>query len=363
MNQYFFSLLRYSISEKGTFPYTLTETEWKEMYRTAQKQTLTGVLMEGIKRLPKEQQPPKQILLQWFNSAEKIRKQNQRINIAAYKVSQKFAKDGFRSVILKGQGNALLYPDPMIRIPGDIDIWLDGNREDIIKYVRKYCPNEEVVYHHAEFPVMKACNIEVHFMPSWMNNFFKDYQLQSYFEKVKEEQFSHIQTLPEEAGEICIPTIEFNRVYILLHIYRHLFDEGIGLRQLLDYYYVLKQSCSEGAKQRSLFMIRKLGMERFCKAMMYIMQEVFGLEKEFLILPPSKKEGEFLLSEIMLAGNFGKWDERIQRLDKETPLHKYFRKIKRNLRFMTSYPDEVIWNPIFRLWHYFWRRKHNYLGL
>lgn len=357
---YLLDLLRFTLNGKS-FNHSLSNDEWKTIYELAKKQTLTGILLEGIKKLPKEQCPPKQVLLQWFTNVENIRKRNQELNRLVIKVSQKFKKDGFKSVILKGQGNALLYPDPLLRTSGDIDIWLDASKKDIIKYVRKYCPNEEIVYHHAEFPVMKACNIEVHFTPSWMNNYFKNKKLQKLFREFKDKQFTHEVSLPDSKEKICIPTIEFNRIYILLHIYRHLFDEGIGLRQILDYYYVLKQECSEEEKANSYKWIKELGMQRFCSAVMYMMQEVFGLESKYLICAPSVKEGKFLLDEIMRAGNFGKYDERIVRKQNESHLHKYIRKIKRNSRFIKSYPNEVLWNPIFRLWQYCWRKKNGYM--
>lgn len=357
---FFLDLVSFSVSDKP-FCHTLTDDEWRLVYDLAKKQTLTGILLEGIKRLPKEQCPPKAILLQWFTHVENIKKKNQELNRLVPQLIQKFQKDGFRSVILKGQGNALLYPNPLLRTPGDIDIWLDGNKSEIIRYVRKYCPNEEIVYHHAEFPVMKQCDIEVHFTPSWMNNYFKNKKLQQFFEESKEAQFNHKVSLPDKEGFIYVPTAGFNRIYILLHIYRHLFEEGIGMRQLVDYYYVLKQKCTDTEKEKSRQTIEQLGMKRFCSAVMYIMQEIFGLEKEFLIFAPSEPEGKFLLEEILRAGNFGKWDERIVRQKNETHIHKYFRKIKRNLRFIKSYPSEVIWNPIFRFWQYQWRKKNGYL--
>lgn len=357
---FFLDLVSFSVSDKP-FCHILTDDEWRLVYDLAKKQTLTGILLEGIKRLPKEQCPPKAILLQWFTHVENIKKKNQELNRLVPQLIQKFQKDGFRSVILKGQGNALLYPNPLLRTPGDIDIWLDGNKSEIIRYVRKYCPNEEIVYHHAEFPVMKQCDIEVHFTPSWMNNYFKNKKLQQFFEESKEAQFNHKVSLPDKEGFIYVPTAGFNRAYIMLHIYRHLFEEGIGLRQLVDYYYVLKQKCTDTEKEKSRLTIEQLGMKRFCSAVMYIMQEIFGLEKEFLIFAPSEPEGKFLLEEILRAGNFGKWDERIVRQKNETHIHKYFRKIKRNLRFIKSYPSEVIWNPIFRFWQYQWRKKNGYL--
>lgn len=359
-DSFFLDLLKCSLNNKP-FLHHLKDNEWKIVYEEAKKQTLTGIMLEGIKRLPKEQCPPKPILLQWFTNVENIKKKNTELNKIAVKVVDKFHKDGFRSVILKGQGNALYYPDPLLRTPGDIDIWLDKSRQEITQYVRKYCPNEEIVYHHAEFPVMNSCHIEVHFTPSWMNNYFKNKKLQNLFHELKDKQFSHKMAVPDQTGFIYTPTIEFNRVYVLLHIYRHLFEEGIGLRQLVDYYYILKQKCTDEQKSNSYKWIQELGMNRFCSAIMYIMQNILGLEKEFLICPPSEKDGRFLLEEIMRAGNFGKYDERIVRQEEESHLHKYFRKISRNLRFIKSYPDEVIWNPIFRLWQFCWRKKNGYM--
>ena len=36
-----------------------------------------------------------------------------------------------------------------------------------------------------------------------------------------------------------MPTTAFNVIYQLTHLYHHFFDEGIGMRQIIDYYYVV----------------------------------------------------------------------------------------------------------------------------
>lgn len=359
----FFLLLRLALNPNNfdSFSHKLSLSDWEKIYTICKKQTLMGVVLEGVKKLDPELAPPKNILLQWFAQVEKIKERNKMLNQTVVKVSQRFLKDNFKTVILKGQGVALAYPNPLIRTCGDIDVWLDGERKDIIKYVKKYAPSAEIIYHHADFSVIKGVDIEVHFTPSWMNNYFKNKSLQQYFNQMKEEQFANSVLLPDTNVPVCVPTPEFNRVYVLLHIYRHLFEEGIGLRQLVDYFYILKQDCSKEAKERSFAFIKKMGMERFCSAVMYILHAIFGLEKEFLINEPSETDGKFLLSEILAAGNFGKYDHRIVHQTKESHWHKYLRKLNRNLRFVSCYPDEVAWNPLFRLWHFTWRMKNGYL--
>ncbi len=235
----FFDFLRFCIGSAKEIPGSLKEADWKELYAIAKKQCLVGVLFDGIKKLPAEHVGmKKELLLQWMAESQMLEKANVRLNDAAIQVSEWFLKKGFRTCILKGQGNALMYPNPYSRTPGDIDIWVEGEDKRIISFVRSISPHEKACYHHIEFPSYKGVEVEVHYRPSFLLCFWHNRKLQKYYERVKEEQFSHRVMLGEQ-GEIAIPTAEFNLIFQLTHIFSHLMNEGIGLRQLLDYYYVL----------------------------------------------------------------------------------------------------------------------------
>ena len=238
----FFDFLRFCIGSAKEIPGSLKEADWKELYAIAQKQALLGVLFHGIRQLPKQLAPEQKLLMQWMVMAEQIRKQNIRLFQDSVKVCQNFGNEGFANCILKGQGNALLYPDPYMRTPGDIDIYLSGGRRKIMKYVDQGCPNQVMRYHHVDFPVMKTA-IEVHFTPSYMFCPIHNRRMQKWFEEVMGEQCNHRISLPDGYGEIHVPQVSFNVIYILSHLYRHIFTEGIGLRQLLDYYYVVCDFC------------------------------------------------------------------------------------------------------------------------
>ena len=235
----FFDFLRFSIGSAKEIPGSLKEADWKELYAIAKKQCLVGVLFDGIKKLPAEYVGiEKELLLQWMAESQMLEKANVRLNDAAIQVSEWFLKKGFRTCILKGQGNALMYPNPYSRTPGDIDIWVEGEDKRVISFVRSISPHEKACYHHIEFPSYKGVEVEVHYRPSFLLCFWNNRKLQKYYERVKEEQFSHRVMLGEQ-GEIAIPTMEFNLIFQLTHIFSHLMNEGIGLRQLVDYYYVL----------------------------------------------------------------------------------------------------------------------------
>ncbi len=234
-HQIFFDFLRYSIGSESEIPDSLIEADWKELYRIAQKQCLVGILFDGIQRLSSSNVGiSRDLLLQWMAQCQMLEKANVRLNDAAFQVSEWFRKKGFRTCILKGQGNALMYPNPYSRTPGDIDIWVEGGDKRVISFVRSISPHEKACYHHIEFPSYKGVEVEVHYRPSFLLCFWHDRKLQKYYERVKEEQFSHRVMLGEQ-GEIAIPTAEFNLIFQLTHIYAHLMNEGIGLRQLLDH--------------------------------------------------------------------------------------------------------------------------------
>ena len=140
----------------------------------------------------------------------------------------------------------------------------------------------------------------------------------------------------------------------------HFFDEGIGLRQLMDYFYLMK---NEKCRMKNLQfgetnlpdVLEHLGLRKFAGAVMYVLQEVFGLEDEYLIVPVDEWRGKTLLEEILRGGNFGHYSG----LTEHGAATKYFLKIKRNMRFVRQYPAEALCEPLFRTWHFFWRLSHS----
>lgn len=371
----FFDFLRFCIGPAKEIPGSLKEVDWKELYAIAKMQALLGVLFYGIRRLPKELVPKQKLLMQWMVMAEQIRKQNIRLFLDSVKVCLNFENEGFANCILKGQGNALLYPDPYMRTPGDIDIYLSGGRRKIIKYVDQVCPNQVMRYHHVDFPVTKTA-IEVHFTPSYMFCPIHNRRMQKWFEEVMGEQCNHRVSLPDGYGEIHVPHVSFNVIYILSHLYRHIFTEGIGLRQLLDYYFVLLKwhtdltnltDSNNSLPQMTQINtdldalrheLKYLGLWKFAGAVMYVLHEVFGLSEDRMIAPMNEKEGKFLLDEIMRGGNFGQYDDRMGDKVDESKIHRYFRMNLRNLRFVKHYPTEALSEPLFRTWFAVWKKIH-----
>ena len=224
----------------------LVKLNWLKLYSFASRQTVLGLCFDGISRLGQEypdelKKNPiaRDLLMTWMGTAQQIHRQNMKVNAVASKLYSMLREDGLRCCILKGQGNALMYPHAYSRNPGDIDVWVNASREQITEYAKKHFElGDDTRYQHIETSV-DGVPVELHFFPCTMNNPLYHARLQKWFRRNADLQCSHIVGLPDGAGDIAIPTTAFNVVYQLTHLYHHFFDEGIGMRQIIDYYYVV----------------------------------------------------------------------------------------------------------------------------
>ena len=372
-----FQLLRLGLGIQEGKSLDITCENWQEIYTFSLQQSLLGVMFNGVQK--SDQKPPQALVFQWLAYSERIKGLNKKTNQVAVKVSRLFEENGFRSCILKGQGNALLYPNPYSRTPGDIDIWVrsedmvngsrfrinEDNKKRILEFVNSKWPGQLERYHHVEIPPINGVPIEVHFMPAYMRNPIYNRRLQKWFAEQADEQFSHYVTLPDCDTPISIPMPAFNCIYQLQHMFSHLFTEGFGLRQVTDYYFVLKKFRDESLEFRDSLKsieleetLKYLGLWKFARAMMWVMQRVYSLDSKYFIAEPDQKEGEFVLNEILQSGNMGHYDTRLGHKEGEMVAHRYFRMTLRNMRFVRHYPSEALCEPIFRTYHFFWRLVH-----
>ena len=354
----FFELIQVSIGTKACFDEVPSGRDWALLYNLAGKQSLTSILIEGINKEPSlSKSIDKVLLLEWIGYNQLSVSQNQIQNKRAGELCQLFNEGGFRCSILKGQGTALYYEHPEYRQCGDIDVWVEGDRDEILDFLRhKGYKIGHVDIKHTDVEIFEDVPVEVHFQPSWMYSPFTNKKLLDYFDNKSDSQFSN---RDEKAG-FTHTTIDFDLVYSMVHIYRHIFSEGIGLRQLVDYYYILRSSSLE-QRQNTFEDLKGLKMKSFVGGIMWILNICFGMKEELMLCPANKRHGQFLLSEIMTAGNFGHYDDRTKQISKDKKFIRGFVQLGRNLRFVSYYPSEVLWSPFWKLWHWGWRKRKGYL--
>ena len=342
-NDTFIDFLRYSLSDTNVLPSGIDNIDWKVYLEFCAQQGIIGVIFRGIERSePKMQQAT---LFEWIGQSESIKAQNMLTNKRMLTVNDYFRKRGYRSCILKGQANGLMYPQPEMRSPGDIDIWVEGEREGIIKLVLSETPDAHYSIHHVKMPVFKDVSVEVHYRPMYLTNWFTDKKLQRYIESIQERQFSNCKSL--ESGEIGVLTDEFNALYQILHMHAHFFSTRNNLKQLIDYYYLLRsRELRDTVKAEIAGRLKDFGVLKYAKGIMWIMKEVLGLEERLLIVEKDEKIGRLIFGEVLKYGTYTN--------DSPKALTRQF---WANMKLAKVFPQDVLINPFFLVWHQWWKLR------
>ncbi len=348
-------LVRYAIGRSEQAP-QIDVADWETMYDMSKKQAVIGVVFESVQRMGQNATIPRQLKMNWFYKVNQIKTRNMLLNQRSAELVTMFRQDGFDCCVLKGQGNAMMYPNPYARSSGDIDLQVKGGRDLVVQYVKKRFPHTKTAYQHVDYPIFKKVPVEVHYLPVFLNNPFYNKRLKRWFDNHSEEMYSHEVDLPDGAGRIPVPSLRFNIVFQLAHLMHHLLDEGIGLRHMLDYYFLLLKVYEERISLAGMSdELDRLGLRKFAGAVMYIMHDVLGLDEAFLIVPVDEGRGRTLLNEILGGGNFGKHSG----LTDHSLFSKHLLKYWRTIHFIREYPAEALCEPVFRTWHFFWRQKHS----
>ena len=413
-----FRFLRFSLGLEGEVKGLLDGRQgafdWDACYQFAKRQTLVGVLFDGIQRLPKELAPARPLLLRWLSDSESICRRNMRMDRASAYIYNKVSAAGFRCCILKGQGNALLYPHPSSRTPGDVDVWVVANREELRHVALSLTEGDgsslQESLNHIGLTV-HGVSVELHSTPALLNSPLHNSRLQKWLKRNADLQCSNRIALPNNAGEVAVPTLSFNIIYQLCHLFHHCFYEGVGLRQMVDYYFVLKNTDFSGntdegtgnTDRDEVFLntdftdstdrfsgntdcadfldsssgglgevdsggalvalqeeLKWLGLWEFAGAVMYVLREVMGLDEKRMICAPDERRGRLLLEEIMAGGNFGHYDERNH--FGQGALWHNIQRFRRDWRMLRFYPSEALSEPLFRVCHFLWRWKQKHTG-
>jgi len=366
MQRLFFELIQVSIGNKERLSKQPSDREWECLFEMAQKQSLGGFLFEGFSKcLPEIEGGKPSVFFEWIGLQQQVIAMNKLQNQRSKELYDLFKEAGFNGAVLKGQGTAMYYPHPEYRACGDIDFWVtkDGRcktndvRNEVLQFVKtKGYHIGRVDIKHSDIDFFEDVPVEVHFLPSWMYCPSTNNKLQRFFKEKVGEQTANFD---EQLG-FSHTTIDFDLVYSIVHIYRHIFSEGIGLRQLVDYYYIL-QSSSEEQRESAFMLLKSLNMKSFVGGVMWILMECFGMNIKYSLCPANEKHGKFLLSEIMAAGNFGQYDARMKRVSKNKKIKRGIVQFEKNLRFVGYYPSEVLWSPVWKLWHWCWRKRNGFI--
>lgn len=365
MNDYkelFFSLIRVSLGIDSTLINSPNSEEWKCLYRLSFEQAVQGICFAGIHQMVQDNSNvvnnlPKELKMNWIASVTMIVNRNKVLDQESISVIEKLNRDGFQAHILKGQSMNKLYGNLQgLRQSGDIDVWVPCARAKLYQYsIQNYGSLSGLTYHHIHLPMIAETEVEAHSWPSFLSSPIRNHYFHSFCNSFLTKSISEQES-----------SLAFNRVFILLHCYQHFVRRGVGLRQFVDYYFVLLESSriskNPNWKEDTMTWVKKLGLLRFTSATMWLMEYLFKA-KGIQLCEPNEEYGRILLNEILATGNMGHSDRRVNRKHQSTPLGRFISNFKRDLSIMKVCPEELFWEPIWGIYQFIWckytLRKYN----
>lgn len=355
----FYELIQVALGNEDKLSRNPSEREWNVLYAISQKQAVSALAFLSLDKLNSVGQSiPKSLLYEWIGAAEMIRRQNLIVNERCRQITRFFIDKGYQSCILKGQGNAQMYPVPESRTSGDIDIWVFGERDEITRIVKEKFPDSFEQYHHIDFPVFDDVPVEVHYIAG---SLIRPKYNKRFLEWCEDEKDKFVKGDGIKYNSLlgfAVPSVEFNAIFQMAHIFTHFFIEGIGLRHFVDYYYVLIKIQDSGFRFQVVQDIQWLGMEKFAKGVMWIEKECLGIEERHLLLEPSEKIGRVILQEMEKGGNFGQYDSRFTMRNKGF-LARGAADIARLFSLAYVFPSECFWKVIEKITNQRWKFKKN----
>lgn len=336
-------IIRISIGTGEGLSRIPSSDDWKKLFLSAQKHALIGICFAGIQKLringDVASNLPDSLFIKWLSCASTIIQRNELMDTKCSELQCRLLHDGLNSLILKGQGTATYYGKELknMRQSGDIDVWVLNRKSTILNWIKGKQDLNHCDYMHTRINIFSDVEVEVHFRPWMSRNFIRNYRLQ---------RFS-MQYIKEDRKDIYvdgfkIPDRSFAIVHAIQHLHWHLLTEGVGLRQMLDLYFLLLDYRDDTINNT----LDWLNLLRFTSGLMWVLSEIFGLKKENMLCNPNNEEGMFLLKEMMEAGNFGHYDKRIQHQSNENKYLIAIKWIRHSFRLAKHYPIDVLLNPI-----------------
>lgn len=276
-------LLRIALGNETCFSLP-SMVDWTELIAISYREGVAALAVEGLQilynsipDLDVELDSPalENMKYEWLGFALQLEDTNKLHNLRAAQLTRLFSDSGYRSCILKGQGNSLLYSNPNQRQCGDIDIWVEGGRKQVLRFLRSNNYNvEKTVVHHANLKLFPDVTVEVHYIPAWLYNIFTNRKLQRFFAIEANAQYNNL----TELG-FSMPQARFNLVYNAVHIYKHYFQNEYSLKQLVDYYYIIQHS-TEKDRRDAMIVLKQVKLDKFVSWLMGQLEQNLGMSPD-----------------------------------------------------------------------------------
>lgn len=317
-SDFIFGLLRSALWQKPHPHFTMAGWQYKEVMEYAEQQCVLGLVTDCLKS--NDMGLPQKCVIHLLKLQNALDKENKILEDNVASLTKMLDKHHISHVVVKGQTLAALYPKPRLRVPGDIDFYVSEKEMNTVMEIIeeewgiKVKPaKKEIQPRHLPFKYNQS-NFEMHFKLA----LFPLPRHQRYLDQLVDD-ISTRTTVSVGGTDIPILQPTLNVFYTFIHLYHHLRKEGVALRQLCDVAIMLDRLHDSIDTQLLIKMLDALGYRKAFGAFGCILVEKLGLDEGKMPVSIGKSErkwGEKILHDILLHGNWGKYER--EHLEKKT---------------------------------------------
>lgn len=331
-----FALLREALwHSQETLPSDLSERQARRLMRVAEEQTISGLIIDALFR--NDVRIGQENLFEAVGMYSQIKAENQRVNKELLSFAQMMSESGLEYVVVKGQTVAALYPDPLLRMPGDIDFLIYDYPAAQSIFQSEWgvsLPDsfieKEVAFEH------NSVTYELHTQLitfRWRSH-------QQYWESMMQQPHQSVVVVDGKEVKSLLPNIY--AVYVFAHLFFHFIREGIGLRQMCDWAIILDRYKDDIDTSQLSSDLDGLGMKRAYRAFGGVLINYLGL-KSFPLAQSGKdlKASEQILKDILRYGNFGKPSRKVQQSGWKFKMETMGRTVRNCCKYFWLAPAEI----------------------
>lgn len=317
-------LVRAALWNTPMKPIDVKSEAYYQLMEASGRQAVTGLLCRTL--MTNNYHLKKLDAVDLFAASEELEKSNTDVDTALAELVRLLDTHKIPFVVFKGQTLATLYPSPHSRIPGDIDFYVDPDnfnkaaevisKEWHVDIDTNHDDNDISSPRHIEFKY-KGVLFEMHFR---MLKFYSN-RNQVFFNNIVDE--CDRETVRVADVDVPILPLAPNIVYTFCHLYHHLQEQGVALRQLCDLALLIHHTSSMPEQRDS---VRKeigdildgLNMRRAFVAVCSALVESLGLPEEDLPFPVGDNERHFgrkMMEEVWKRGNWGVYDRQLHNVN------------------------------------------------
>ena len=351
-------LVQVGLGVKRELSHNPSSEEWSSLFELSQIQAVTGVAFDGAQRVAeKGSKPPFELLMEWIGLSEQIKSQNEIHRSVLKKTLSCLKSHDIDVAFMKGLVVGARYPNPKSRQCGDIDFVVSemdfSKTLDALDTIGEV--DRSLIHEHHGMAFVDGVTLEPHFKVHNFQNPKVDEAMRELFGEFFPDDLAH-----ENIDGEDIPTFppEYELAILVGHMVNHVYAEGLGLRQMIDFMMFMNKKYPSIDKEKGIGYLRRVKMERTFRIFTCICERYLGLAKRISGLDYSEKErrfADFMMEDIMKVGNFGRAKRNVGHHFLMRPINSYLWVTKRCWLLGYLCPAEVRWWPFSKVGRFIWK--------